>query len=417
MTTRPALYVPDSEHSTLGASNAERWMVCPGSVAAEAGLPNNDTIYTAEGTAAHRVAELAFEYQRDPEIWEGQIIRIHAKGDTPYFDIEIDREMVDSVRIFARLVNKLRKKAKKIWVERKFDLGFPASLPRAFGTADVVAVEAEPGYLDVPDLKYGKGVKKEAKDNPQLMIYGLGAWLELWNEEPVLAANISHVRLWIVQPRILDENEPHISKHVVTVAELRTFGKQLLAAAKATQQPDAPREAGEHCRFCKAKPTCATFRGVALATAKLEFKDVVAGNAPPLPTSFSPAELAAVLTNLPMLEEWVNGVRQLAHHEVVVARREIPGYAAKPKGSHRKWGDPQMVTAWAMKNKIDERHLFERPKMISPSQLEKHLQSLARKIDFPADLVAEKEVTEYVLCRADDPKAIRRGKSDFTALE
>lgn len=417
MTTRPALYVPDTEHSSLGASNAERWMVCAGSVAAEAGQPNNDTVYTAEGTAAHRIAELAYEYQRDPELWEGQLIRIHSSGDVPHFDIEVDREMVDSVRIFARIVNTLRQTAKLMWIERKFDLRFPDDLPRAFGTADVCAVEAEPGYLDVPDLKYGKGVKKNAKDNPQLMIYGLGAWLELMIEKPKMAARIQYVRLWIVQPRILDENEPHISTHVVSVDELKAFGRKLLIAAKKTQEKNAPRVAGEHCRFCKAKSTCTTFRGVALQTAKLEFKEVLEGKQPPLPTSFTPEELAQTLEALPMLEEWVKGVRQLAHHEVVVARRTLPGYAMKPKGSHRKWGDPQMVTSWATKNKIDERHLFEKPKMISPAQLEKHLQSLARIIAFPADLVAEKEVIEYVLCREDDPKAIRRGKSDFTALE
>ena len=46
---------PTAEHARLGASNAERWMKCPGSVRLNEGLPRKTSAYAAEGIAAHAI--------------------------------------------------------------------------------------------------------------------------------------------------------------------------------------------------------------------------------------------------------------------------------------------------------------------------------------------------------------------------
>src|SRR5688572_25110324 len=47
----------EAAHSPLGPSSAERWMVCPASVAATKDLPDTDSEYSLEGSAAHVLAE------------------------------------------------------------------------------------------------------------------------------------------------------------------------------------------------------------------------------------------------------------------------------------------------------------------------------------------------------------------------
>ncbi len=45
---------------------------------------------------------------------------------------------------------------------------------QGFGTADALIIANN--TIEVIDLKYGKGVKVDAQNNPQLMLYGLGAF-------------------------------------------------------------------------------------------------------------------------------------------------------------------------------------------------------------------------------------------------
>ena len=59
-------------------------------------------------------------------------------------------------------------------VRVNLDKWFPGE--EMFGTADWMAYNEPIRHLKVRDLKYGKGVPVSAKDNDQLMYYGLGAF-------------------------------------------------------------------------------------------------------------------------------------------------------------------------------------------------------------------------------------------------
>lgn len=48
---------PPRAHSILGASAADRWMHCPPSAQLTAEMEDKETTFTAEGTAAHALAE------------------------------------------------------------------------------------------------------------------------------------------------------------------------------------------------------------------------------------------------------------------------------------------------------------------------------------------------------------------------
>jgi hypothetical protein len=45
-------------HAILGPSSYHRWSACPGSVEAEAPLPNESSEFASEGTAMHELAAI-----------------------------------------------------------------------------------------------------------------------------------------------------------------------------------------------------------------------------------------------------------------------------------------------------------------------------------------------------------------------
>src|SRR5690606_40129037 len=60
-----------------------------------------------------------------------------------------------------------------IMFEQRLD--FSRWVPEGFGTGDVVIISDH--GMEIIDLKYGQGVKVEAAGNPQLRLYGLGAYV------------------------------------------------------------------------------------------------------------------------------------------------------------------------------------------------------------------------------------------------
>lgn len=59
----------------------------------------------------------------------------------------------------------------ELMIEQRLDLS--QWIPEGFGTSDAVIIGGS--MIQVIDLKYGKGIKVEAKNNPQFRLYGLGA--------------------------------------------------------------------------------------------------------------------------------------------------------------------------------------------------------------------------------------------------
>ena len=80
-------------------------------------------------------------------------------------------------------------------VEKRVD--FSKYVPEGFGTADCIMIQGN--TLFVIDFKYGKGVPVSAEENPQMMLYALGAY-----EACKILYPITKIHLGIVQPRLPD---------------------------------------------------------------------------------------------------------------------------------------------------------------------------------------------------------------------
>jgi hypothetical protein len=131
--------------------------------------------------------------------------------------------------------------------------------PLLGGTSDVVL--ANDDELVVVDLKYGAGVIVEP-DADQLFCYMVGL--------RALVGKRKSYRNVIIQPRARHMDGP-VREYVITDAELDAFNARLLHAVEANYKRTEPRTSGDHCRWCRAAPTCKTFAEKAIAVAIKEF--------------------------------------------------------------------------------------------------------------------------------------------------
>ena len=173
-------------HALLSASSANRWLSAPPLPRLEQYFPHSTTSAAAEGTAAHALGEY----------------KIHRllgdKFKRPSSDYQSD-EMESLTDDYASYVMEQYSKAKKyapdaiIRAEQKLD--FSKYVTEGFGTGDCVIVSDH--LLHIIDFKYGKGVRVEAKNNPQMKLYAIGA-LEMFGA----LYNIDEVETTIFQPRM-----------------------------------------------------------------------------------------------------------------------------------------------------------------------------------------------------------------------
>jgi hypothetical protein len=238
-------------HSVLSASGASRWMNCPGSVAACRDTPEGESIYSAEGQAAHELAERCLAENRNAGAFVGQMF------DT--FEVTPDRAA--GVQIYLDECRRVFDAADTFLIEHVVSLEQLNPPAAMFGTCDAIAYSRKRHELHIIDLKYGKGVWVSAKDNPQLLYYALGAVLALG--EPV-----SRINMTIVQPRFAG-GDP-IRGATVDAIALSEWSFTLIDHARAALAPDASLVAGAWCRFCPAKNSCPARR---LAKAEAAFRE------------------------------------------------------------------------------------------------------------------------------------------------
>ena len=345
-------------HSILGASSAKRWTHCPGSVRLSVGMPNKSSVYAAEGTAAHELAEKCLRSREPAADYLGSVI------ETEDGAFEVTQEMVDGVQLYVDTVlSDLKATPAAVFqVESQFSLNW--LYDGLFGTNDALVGEHF-GLLRVYDLKYGRGVPVEVEDNEQLKYYALGA---------AYGHDYDVVELVVVQPRAFHTQGP-VRRWRTTIEELTAWGRDvLLPAAQATARADAPLCAGDWCRWCDAKPICPEIRKAALQAIQAEFDDdalPVPGKTVSLPDplALNAEAIGRTLALLEILEPWMKSVKDTAK-DMLSQGKPVPGWklVAGKKGN-RRWAKPEAEIAAGLFEVGDE--IYEPRKLRSPAQVEK----------------------------------------------
>lgn len=333
-------------HSVIGASSMKRWQACPGSVRMCDGVEGEDSEYAKEGTAAHALAE--------------ECLRPMLEGVPPQhpFDfaggekdgVLVTEEMCDAVLEYVSHVSELAANGISLRIEAKLHL---ASIdPRLWGTCDASVYRPDTKELHVIDYKHGAGVAVEAEGNPQLMYYALGVLMA----EPL---DVETLVLTVVQPRCWHP-QGAVRSWRVPVTDMIEWSFELEKAAKATKDPNAPLNAGEHCRWCPAAGFCPELERVCMSTVA-EHQDA---------TKYDPEHLAEVHAKLPMVEAWIKSVRSWCWREAM-AGRVLPRHKLTAGKKSRSWKDEKAAAEFLVMYGMDEKDIYTEPALKSVAQIEK----------------------------------------------
>ena len=322
-------------HAKLSASGAHRWMACPGSVKAEEGLPDQSSSFAQEGTMAHDVVERA--------------LRLDFNCDTI-----CDRpEIAEPAQIYVDYVRALPGKHRFVEMRVSFD----EWVPGGFGTADSIVIDEATSTLHISDLKFGIGVRVDAEQNPQALLYALGAYSGF-----SFLHEIERIKIAIVQPRL-----DHISEWEISTEDLLKWGEIARVAAEETAKPNAKRIPGEkQCRFCKAKATCPALYRLAEQTLLADFE---AHDDPVAPNKLTDEQLSTALAARPVIEAWLNAVEALVKQRLSTGGT-FPGWKLVEGRANRAWINEEEAIKeleWMLGDKAYTR------KIISPAQAEKAL--------------------------------------------
>lgn len=362
------------QHSKISPSHSKRWMNCPGSIILSEKCPEPEqSVYAAEGQAAHDVAAECLKRNEDAHMWIGETI------ETPVKNFRVTEKMADYIQIYLDAVRDDMRadgvKEKYLMVEQKIKLPFIDE--KLFGTLD--ASYPNPfGVLKIYDLKYGRGTFVEVDDNSQLLIYLLGAYYKfdkLYDEMEIV----------VVQPRYENEDISPVRRATVKKSELMQFKKELQDACKRINKKDDTLQVGKWCKFCPAMAICPKKKEEIFE--KLPAKQP---NKLPDPSVLSAEKLGEVLSVADQIRDYAKACHKRAQI-LAEAGSHIPGFKLIKRRGNRRWIDEIAVeTAF----EAEHGDMIYDKKLKSPAQLEKivgkdNVQEYVERPDLGLSLVHE----------------------------
>ncbi len=389
-------------HAVWSASATAANVHCPGRLAmVSISPPDIESKTAAWGTACHQIAEHCLRDGKSADEFAGMLTK------TERFEFEFDDEMIYVTQEFVTYCvsrglayEKETQDEFKVWIERKFS--FAALNPpfEAGGTGDCILYFPEWKMLEIVDLKAGRGVVVEVKENYQARSYALGALLAFSD------LDVETVRSTIVQPRA-PHADGRIRSEDIPVGELIDWTVDLLEAMQRSKQAKDEFDAlggnsvlfdewverwlrPGKCTFCPAAGLCPALKKQAHAAAGIWFDELdkpVIGNAVPIESTEA---LGRTLDSLEMIEEWISSVRAYAHQRAENGET-IPGWMLVDKIGNRAWKKDVDAETIAKAFGVESETLFLK-KLKSPAQTEALLGPRKKEMISQEDILWEKPV-------------------------
>lgn len=419
-------------HAKISPSASKRWISCPGSVRLNQGVIRKSSTYADEGTVAHEIAKRMLEsvngkpgrHPGSASLYLGKHGLVDEHGNVefkqgpPPANIKkgsahrITQEMADHVDGYVSHVMSIPGPR---YIEVRVSAA--AYAEGVEGTADAIVIEGS--TLHVVDLKYGAGVAVFPEENPQAMIYALGA-LDAFDFD----GEIENVKIWIYQPRN-DHPAGPVREWTITANDLRDWGHRVLGpAAKRTEDPNAHLCAGDHCRFCDAAAACTQNAQLALEAAQQEFApaDLPAVKEDeivfPSPELMTPEQISKALWFAQeRLAPWLKSLAAWVQEEMERGNKGFPDWKLVRKRTNREWESETAVLAKIATGLKLEGKVYDF-KLKSPAQMEALLKKEKLSLDVIPPLLSNKE-GGLTLAHVSDkrpPVDVKPG-AEFSAIE
>lgn len=363
-------------------------MNCTAAPLLERGVEDKGSSFAEEGTLAHAYCakKLKTFLGLSTEDEDQEIAELNEK----YHSGEMD-EYTDTYKtVVLEKFNAAKKRTKDAQLLVEVELDFNHYIPDAFGTSDAVIIAD--GVMEVIDFKYGKGVKVSAVENPQMMIYALGAW-DIFNFE----YNISQVRMTIVQPRI-----DNLSEFEISASDLINWAVDELQPKAKEAYSGGLQKAGAWCQFCKVKPRCKALASTC----------VTAQQSNPDPKLISKEDMErTILPLLSTFKTWISGVEEYSLQQALDGV-QYEGFKVVEGRSMRKITDPEAVM------KLLGEEGFTRDAYIKPTELRSltDLEKLIGKKRFNtlcADYIKKPQGKPTLAPESDKRPAFNQAADDF----
>ena len=361
-------YPSPEAHSEYSPSGSSRWIPCPASIKLlrEIKRENKSNFYADEGTAAHALGEYCLNEECSADSQIGK------KFGSKHALFTIDKEMARQTQKYIDYVLESVPLHGRMFIENRVSLEH--LIEGMFGTADAIIVGDD--YVEVVDLKYGRGIAVDASDNTQMMIYAIGVLAHLAKYDHRLKAD-DVIKMTIVQPRAPHADGP-IRSYEISISDLKEFQetvKNAIAESCSEDPSFGPTEKG--CRWCEAAPICKAYAEHNLRIAQLEFADFGKSKKELKDSLMESAtipmdKLAEIYAHSKAIKQWLDGIEAYAIEE---GRRGnmMPGFKLVYGRSNRKFEDVATVIELASELGISDDVLYNDPKMRSPTQLEKEV--------------------------------------------
>ena len=372
-----------ANHAILSASSSHRWMNCPPSVRLTERIPDNGSIYAAEGSEAHALCEYKLR----------QLLGMEAENplDCPGGLQYYDSTMEDAATGYAAYVLEVLEETRKtcadpvVMVEQR--LNFSRWVQDGFGTGDAVIVAD--GTLYVIDFKYGTGVPVSAEGNSQMRLYALGA-LDMFAG----LYDVDNVQMTIYQPRLANISTDTISRTVL----LDWAENTLRPVAELAYKGEGEQQVGNWCRFCKLRNTCRKRAEANLQLAQHDFK---------LPPMLSDEEISIILGKLDDLTSWAADIREYALTAALSGAR-FEGWKLVEGRANRRYTDEAAVAQTVIRSGHDP---YER-KLLGITAMEKLL-GKKQFADLLSDLVERPQGKPTLVPAGDKRPELTDAKTDF----
>jgi hypothetical protein len=355
-------------HSLYSPSSSQRAIECPASVGLTKDLPDTQSVYSAEGTAAHHVGELCLKNACNTDRYAGCHVVVNQKGDCKFqteftvikddeFVFEVDDEMCTAIQEY---VDWCRELVGEHFVEVRVDVSKYTPIPEQFGTCDHACVRGR--TLTITDLKYGKGVRVDAEGNTQLLLYALGMfdWLDdIYDFDEIV--------IRVCQPRL-----DHKDVWVLTRDELIEWGDKIRAGLLRTVEPNPPfGPSDKACKFCKIAGRCRALEEHLYKVRAFMFDDIE-GEFVVDTALLTVEELSIAWHMLPLFEIRKTALLAEITNAMLVDRTEVPGCKIVESRTNRTWNDRDDARNHLLSLGLKRDQIIQE-KLISPAQAEKLL--------------------------------------------